>query len=58
VCVSGHAAAALSHAQVYRFPDLLKRWDDVDGERGTWYERMKRRCTRESAFTAMFILEV
>ncbi|CAN0337029.1 unnamed protein product, partial [Discosporangium mesarthrocarpum] len=21
---------------VYRFPDLLKRWDDVDGDRGTW----------------------
>jgi hypothetical protein len=30
---------------IYRFPDLLKRWDDVDGERGTWYERMKRRLT-------------
>ena len=21
---------------VHRFPDLLKRWDDVDGDRGTW----------------------
>lgn len=21
---------------LYRFPDLLKRWDDVDGDRGTW----------------------
>lgn len=30
---------------VYRFPDLLKRWDDVDGDRNTWYERMKHRCT-------------
>lgn len=22
---------------LYRFPDLLKRWDDVDGDRGTWW---------------------
>ncbi|CAM9267867.1 unnamed protein product [Ectocarpus sp. 8 AP-2014] len=31
---------------VHRFPDLLKRWDDVDGDRGTWYEKMKRRLLR------------
>ncbi|CAM9948769.1 unnamed protein product, partial [Laminaria digitata] len=31
---------------VHRFPDLLKRWDDVDGDRGTWYEAMKRRLLK------------
>ncbi|CAM9642852.1 unnamed protein product [Ascophyllum nodosum] len=34
---------------VHRFPDLLKRWDDVDGDRGTWYEVMKRRMVRVEA---------
>ncbi|CAM9709886.1 unnamed protein product [Scytosiphon promiscuus] len=37
---------ANSLGYVHRFPDLLKRWDDVDGDRGTWYEKMKRRLLR------------
>jgi hypothetical protein len=40
ICVITLNCFLYVNIQVYRFPDLLKRWDDVDGSRGTWYARL------------------